>query len=176
MTVTEDVAGFAGFPVLPLGDAPPPFETEAEYVCLTCGTAIEYSGRGRKPKYCDQHKRRASTAGNRSASGTSNNEKLAAMAVDVLCQGNAAVTVGLMFMRLNRTASAVAERDDPFRVQAYEALKLDPALCKLILKGGASSGKVALVVAYAMMAASVAPVLIEEMKERRAEKEETEDE
>lgn len=155
-------------PITPVTDDVPPFENEPEFACVTCGKAIEYSGRGRKPKYCDEHKRSSGTGTRSAASGS--NDKLAAMAVDVLCQGNAAATVGLMFARLNGTASAVAEREEPFRAQAYEALKLDPALCKSILKGGANSGKMALIIAYAMLGASVAPVFIAEMKEKRAEK------
>lgn len=157
-----------GVPVVPLAeDAPPLFDNEPEFTCQMCGIALEYGGRGRKPKYCDAHRRRSASTGTRSATAGSN-DKLAAMAVDVLCQGNAAITVGLMLVRLNQTASELATRDDAFRAQAYEALKLDPALCKVILKGGASSGKVALMIAYAMMLASVAPTFISEMKERRA--------
>jgi hypothetical protein len=29
----------------------------AELTCVTCGTALTYSGRGAKPKYCDQHRK-----------------------------------------------------------------------------------------------------------------------
>jgi hypothetical protein len=32
-------------------------------VCVTCGTGIEYGGRGPKPKYCAKHKRNKSTPG-----------------------------------------------------------------------------------------------------------------
>lgn len=154
--------------VSPVLDEPPNFESEPDFVCEKCGKPLIYSGRGRKPKFCDEHKRSNGNGTRNVSSG--NNEKLAAMAVDVLCQGNAALTVGLMFVRLNETASAIAAREDAFRAQAYEALKLDPALCKMILKGGASSGKVALIVAYAMMGASVAPVFMTEMKEKRADR------
>lgn len=41
--------------------------TESELVCVTCGTPLEYSGRGAKPKYCDKHKRSRAGTSNRSA-------------------------------------------------------------------------------------------------------------
>lgn len=154
--------------VSPLADTPPPFEGEAEFSCVTCGVALEYGGRGRKPKYCDAHKKRSVT-GTRTTS-TAGNEKLAAMAVEVLCQGNAVIAFGLGMGSLFDTASALSDREDAFRTQAYEALKLDPALCKTILKGGASSGRVALILAYVMLGISVAPVAMKELKEKRTDK------
>lgn len=45
----------------------------AEYTCEICGTEIFYSGRGRKPKRCDEHKRgkaaATATGSSRRASG-----------------------------------------------------------------------------------------------------------
>lgn len=33
------------------------FLDEAPYRCETCGTALHYGGRGRKPRFCDEHKK-----------------------------------------------------------------------------------------------------------------------
>lgn len=39
--------------------------------CLTCGRTLHYGGRGRKPKYCDDHKPRSSkSTGTRRVGGT----------------------------------------------------------------------------------------------------------
>lgn len=157
------------YPVTSPADESPMISGEPEFVCLTCGTALEYGGRGRKPKYCDEHKRQRSSS-TRNTIPSGNNDKLASMAVDVLCQANALMGMGLMLGKMNKTASALADRDDAFRIQAYEALKTDPALCKMILKSGATSGKVALVISYLLLILSVAPVAVDEFKERRDEK------
>jgi hypothetical protein len=75
-----------------------------------------------------------------------------------------------MMIGYHATAGAIAERETLFREQAYNALLTDPALCRTILKGGTTSGKVALVIAYTMFIGGVAPYTISEYKERKAEK------
>ena len=51
-----------GAPVFEFVDSVPdagnPVET-GDLTCATCGTGLSWSGRGRKPKYCDEHKRRS---------------------------------------------------------------------------------------------------------------------
>ncbi len=37
-------------------------QTRYEYACETCGIEVFYSGRGRKPKFCADHKKTASTS------------------------------------------------------------------------------------------------------------------
>lgn len=150
-------------PLMP--DETPDVNGVPEYSCEVCGTELHYSGRGRKPKRCDAHKRNTTA---RSAGSSSSNEKLAAAALDILVQANNLCGMGLMLMQMPKTASAIAMREDPFRVQALEALKADPALCRMILKAGATSGKAMLFMAYGMLAISIAPVALEEIKERRA--------
>lgn len=152
----------------PLIDEPPLLDGEPEFSCEGCGTALEYAGRGRKPKWCANCK--SSSPRKLRSVPTGSNDKLAGMATDLLCQANNMAGVGFMLFQLNGTAMALAAREDAFRIQAYEALKTDPALCKMILKGGSTSGKIMLVVAYAMLAVSIAPVAIEEIKEKRAAK------
>lgn len=34
----------------------------SEFTCKTCGTPLYYSGRGRKPQYCEEHKKSRSTS------------------------------------------------------------------------------------------------------------------
>lgn len=150
-TIADEVPDLSGIP---------------EFSCETCGKELTYSGRGRKPKFCDDHKRSSSSS--KSSGSSSNNEKLAAAALDVLVQGN---NVGVMILSLAQmygTASAVSQREEAFRATALEALKADPGMARSILKAGATSGKAMLMMAYGMLAVSVAPVAIQEFKEKRA--------
>lgn len=45
-------------------------QDEAPYRCEVCGTSLTYGGRGRKPRFCDEHKRNGKPAGTRSSSGS----------------------------------------------------------------------------------------------------------
>jgi hypothetical protein len=161
-----------GLPPLTPDDAPD-ISGVPEFSCETCGKELHYGGRGRKPKFCDEHKRNSST---RSSGSTTSNEKIASAALDILVQANNLCGMGLMLMQMPQTASAIAMREDAFRVQALEALKADPALCRMILKAGATSGKAMLFMAYGMLAISIAPVALEEIKAKKAAKAEQDEE
>src|SRR3954470_23234006 len=146
-----------------------PDTTGAEYPCEVCGKeAGPYKGRGRKPKRCADHKRNAS--GTPKTKGT--NATLAGQAADALCQVNGLATVGLMVAGFHATAGAIAERESVFREQAYSALLTDPNLCRVILRAGTTSGKLSLLIAYAMLGIGVGPTAIIEFKDKRGEKEE----
>ena len=62
------------------------------------------------------------------------------------------------------TTQAIARANDAFEPMAYEALLLDPALCRMILRGGSNSGKFALAIAYAMMISAVAPMAVSDLR------------
>jgi len=112
----------------------------------------------------------------RGASGPrGGNEVLARQAASLLAQANGLITTGLFLTGFPRTASAIAERNEPFEAQVTAALIADPALCRTILRAGGTSAKLSLLVAYGMLAGSVAPVALEEyrdMRSRRADEEE----
>lgn len=93
------------------------------------------------------------------------NEQLAKQAASLLAQTNGLITTGLFLVGFQRTASAIAERNEPFEAQVAAALVTDPALCRTILKAGGTSAKLSLLIAYAMLAGSVAPVAISEYRE-----------
>ena len=139
-----------------------------EYPCEVCGReAGPYGGRGRKPKYCDLHKKGARKTG---TAPKNNNAVLAKQATDALVQMNGLFGTGIYVLGFPETSSAIAERSDAFEEQAYNALLTDPALCRMILRGGTTSGKLALLIAYSMLAGGVAPTAITEYRDRRAEK------
>lgn len=166
------VPPLSGLP--PLQDETPEISGVPEFSCEVCGVELTYGGRGRKPKFCDEHKRTNTTR--RSSTSGMGNEKLAAAALDVLVQGNNILAMCAMLAQLYGTASAISEREDAFRVQALEALKMDPGLCRTILKAGATGGKAALAVAYGMMLLSIAPVTIGELKAKKEAREAAEQE
>jgi hypothetical protein len=147
-----------------------PLVEDVEYPCEVCGReAGPYSGHGRKPKKCSIHKR--SSAGTRSSAGRkTTNDALAAQASAVLEQLNGVLAIGAMALGFNMTASAIAGNNEAFRENAFEALKTDPDLCKLICKGGVKSGKVALGIAYASFGTQVVPVAMGEFRMKREER------
>src|SRR4051812_735497 len=93
--------------------------------CDVCGVPLTYSGRGRKPKKCELHKKSGGT-GKRVATG---NDKLAAQATEVLVQINTiAGTFALYVGKMPATAGAIDTAEDAFREQVYSALLADPDL------------------------------------------------
>jgi hypothetical protein len=146
-----------------------PAPSHYEYECQVCGTELFYSGKGRKPKFCEEHKKSAP----RQVRG-SGNASLARQAAASLSQLNA--MCGLMLfvpeipkvgknpLYLPQTGSAWANADEGFTEAAYNALLTDPKLCRMILKGGAAGGKLALLMAYGMLAAAITPVAMKELK------------
>lgn len=158
----------------PIPDAPPISDiapsTSHDLHCKTCGVPLEYSGRGRKPMYCPQHRKASGGSGSATARTTKKNAELAAAATESLVQVNSLVGMGLMLAQMPATASAIAAREEAFRVQAYAALQTDPALCQQILRAGQASARMTLIIAYASMAGAVAPYAAMEIKAKRAAK------
>jgi hypothetical protein len=158
-------------------DAIPPLDS-VEYPCEVCGQeAGPYGGRGRKPKRCSQHKRnaRSTQPGTGTPKVRGANASLAAQATEALVQIDGLLGGGLFVLGYRGTASVLAGTQETFREQAYAALLTDPELCRMILKGGTASGKVALVIAYVMKLSVVVPTLMMEHRSiqqtRRAERE-----
>lgn len=136
-----------------------------QYACEVCGTELTYGGRGRKPRFCTEHKKGAKTTPERHVG----NSKLAAQAADVLAQYNDFAVMGLFFVA-PKTASELAGRNDTFRDSAARALASDPALCKSILSAGKHSAKLSLALAYGSLVGGVLPIAVAELREMRAER------
>jgi hypothetical protein len=145
-----------------------PVGEDFEYACEVCGTELFYGGRGRKPKYCDEHKGGKRKDGTVGATRKGGNDRAARQAADALMQINSLLGMAMLtpWVNLPMTASALAVANEPFGDQAFEALKTDPALCRMILRAGTTSGKAALVIAYGMLAFAISPVAAMEVKTR----------
>jgi hypothetical protein len=142
-----------------------PETTGVEYPCEVCGReAGPYGGRGRKPKFCDEHKK--STSKTRAASAPKNNA-LAAQAADALVQINGLVAFAATVMQYEYTGNTLRDAQDEFRTRAHAALVTDPALCRAILRGGPMSARAALILSYGMLATVVAPVAVQEFRDKR---------
>lgn len=152
---------------VPTDEAP---ETTHELSCEVCGRELVYSGRGRKPKYCDEHKKSSSGSGT-SRKSLGGNERLAAQATEALISIHDLGRLGLRFAGLPETADTILRAEDEFRERAYSALITDPGLCRIILRGGVNSGRVALIIAYGMLASAVVPVAVLEIKIRKEQRE-----
>lgn len=97
-------------------------------------------------------------------------ETKARQAASVLARGNWLLGIGLNALGMGMTADALDDANKNFEEMAFEALLTDPALCSKILNVGATGGKTALIMAYGMLGASVAPTAYTEMKTKRQER------
>lgn len=143
-----------------------PATSDVEFPCRVCNKeAGPYSGRGRKPTLCPEHKAAKGTP--RQSRVTGAPASLAAQAAGVLEQLNGIIAVGCMAFGMNETAHAIASGNEQFKEQAYAALVTDQELCKLILKGGVKSAKISLGLAYASFAMGVGPVAVNELRAKK---------
>lgn len=92
------------------------------------------------------------------------NQNLAGQATDVLLRLNSFAAFGARIFEYDLTAEALDNAKDPFREAVYDALLIDPELARWIMRGGTDSGKIALLVAYLMLAGAVIPVATLERK------------
>jgi hypothetical protein len=89
-------------------------------------------------------------------------------------QLNGFVALGLAVMQLHLTAGKFREEvtKETFEDTIYNALILDPELCEYICRGGVKSGKVALIIGYGMVLATVFPTAVLELREKAEDRKE----
>jgi hypothetical protein len=195
MDASEDpVSVEPAFTIVGPADTTPPLNTQPDrcplgahhakdVTCTSCGESFPWGvkndgtarvkpGRKTDEVYLpgDQApKPRAPARGGRGVSARSqaSAEDLAERAADVLMQYQNWVRVGIKFLDLTLTIEAMDEARDELRQRTMEALVLDPELSRLILRGGAKSGKSALALAFLSYVGSVAPVAYVEIRLRR---------
>lgn len=149
----------------------PPITTETigdEYPdkCGECRKGVPYSGRGRRPKFCDEHKPNRSKSSPRATGKGA--EQTARAAAGMLSQLNGLIGMGLSMYGLTMTAEQINTANAQFEEAATQALVNDPKLAKKIIGLGATSGKATLAVAYGMLGASIAPVAVMELRHKKA--------
>lgn len=138
--------------------------------CEICGKALVYSGKGRHPKFCDEHKPNK-TKTVRSARRSSN-EAVAEQAAETLFATNAFVQFVALMAGYADTADAIDIANPVFKERALDALRSDPELAKSIARAGGPTARMALIMAYSMFAFSVIPVAYAEGKAKAQERKE----
>jgi hypothetical protein len=146
-----------------------PVTADVECPCTVCGRESgPYSGRGRKPVKCAEH--RATRSPSNGVRVTGNASNLAAQAAKTLVQLNHAIALGAAALSMFATSKTIFSYQETFEQQAYTALLTDPEFCKQLLRAGSKSSKASLFLCYAGMGVAVAPIAVAEIKEKRAAK------
>lgn len=146
--------------------------------CVTCWemgieNPLDYAGRGRRPKYCDEHRKSTATR-----SGGSSRAPRTSRDVDVACTTMAALYDGIAKgLLLVSPSAAVAWNDqiDGLNARNRTIFATNPSLAKRIAstaaKGGTASFVLSHVVAVAPVVVAVRADLSARAAARRAESE-----
>jgi hypothetical protein len=126
-----------------------------------------YGGRGRKPRFCSEHKPTRGTASVGRRAGA--NAVQAQAALDALVNMHTMGAMGLAVVGMSNTANAVFGTEEGFRAQMLPQLQANPKRCAQILRAGAGASEAGFFAAYAMFAAAVIPVAKQELDVKRSE-------
>lgn len=142
----------------------PPNATDAplsdDLTCEVCGAPLVYSGRGRKPKFCDIH-RKSATSSPRPTSRRNNHDVDAAMAA--LSGGHTVVQFALSLASLE--AGHVFEMSRSGLDERNRAiLESDPALAKRIASMASKGGAGALVVSHLIAVGPAAAIAYRQIR------------
>lgn len=153
-----------------------PQTSEIEYPCnfrlpngSDCGKESgPYGGRGRKPVKCLDHRgAKGISTGTRTSRVTGSNAVLAAQATEALCSIDGMLMLGASIMQFTDTAATIAQADEVFRLRVEAALINSPDTSRKILRYGSKAGDSALLIAILLHVATIAPVFMREVKEKK---------
>lgn len=152
--------------------------SDVEYPCQQempgggiCGKESgPYSGRGRKPKKCPDHKKSIPTPRGSAPKITGTNAVLAAQATEALCSIDGMLQLGAAVMGFTETSAVIAEADEVFRIRVNAALLNNPNSARKILSWGGKAGDAGLFIAIGLHIATIAPVFAHEAKQKKAER------
>jgi len=150
----------------PVTDAP----ASSDRACEVCGTALSYSGRGRPPTRCDDHKKSSSNGASspRANSGRKSTRDVEA-AMAALDAAHTSLSFGLMLMS---PSAAVAWEESRTNLNARNQMILesDPALAKRIASMAAKGGGTALILNHLIAIVPVLGIVRGDMRERASVK------
>jgi hypothetical protein len=153
----DNTVSFTVADIPPSANEPP---ISGDLVCEVCGTPLLYSGRGRKPKFCDAH-RKTTSATPRSTSRRNNHDVDAAMAA--LSGGHTVVQFALSLASLE--AGHVFEMSRSGLDERNRAiLESDPALAKRIASMASKGGAGALVVSHLIAVGPAAAIAYRQIR------------
>lgn len=129
-----------------------------EFACEVCGKELFYSGRGRHPKRCDEHKTRS---GSSSATNISTRKSSAkgdvAQALSAMDMMYDLLGMGLLIVQAYEAAELFKASRPQLKEKNEAYLTNDPALAKSLAKLGKTGGRYAFATAQV---ATVGPVVI----------------
>jgi len=132
---------------------------ESPFRCEVCGTALVYSGKGRHPKFCEEHRKGSS---NTSSKGTAGIERIRTGMTDMYAAMAVGAT-GLGAMMQNETGNAlmldgqVLGANAPRLGDAWADLaKNDPKVRKALERMLTGSGWGKVILAHAIVAVGIA--------------------
>ena len=128
----------------------------SDLTCEVCGAAIQWSGRGRKPKYCDEHKTSRSTSSSSSRSAGTVPAKELEQACQNLMDTYESLLMPLMIFSpdAGNTWAAQIEKLDR---QNHKFLANNRDLVKRINSAGSKAGTYGFVISHL---AAVTPVML----------------
>jgi hypothetical protein len=138
-----------------------------EYACEVCGVELFYSGRGRKPRFCEEHKKKGSTS-TRKKVGVKN-EQLAAQATELIVGITDVMQVGCILISYIETATTISDAQPRLREQVYAALLSNPARAQSIINLLGKSADAGLIVALGSFALTCGAAGFNEFRNNRDE-------
>jgi hypothetical protein len=125
-------------------------DDDSPFRCEVCGTALEYSGRGRHPKFCDEHRKNKTSAGS-SGSGSATGFKGKAQLEVALADLYRSVAFGVgIFDQFD--AMTIAGSADSLAHSWIVLAETDPKVRKFLQKITTGTGWGAVILAHMMIA------------------------
>lgn len=122
--------------------------TEHEYSCIECGVEIFYAGRGRKPRFCDNHKKSANPTSPTKTSGNKTN-----LIVANIEQFYIGIGVGLTFVNATANDGMVITQSANTLAESWRGLlDTNPKVRKYWERTLSAGGMGTVVLAHAMIA------------------------
>lgn len=134
-----------------------------DLTCQICDAPLFYGGKGRKPKFCDEHKQSRSTGAARKTSSGSTVD--AAMASLAFCED--LLSIPLLMLSPNAAKEWVTGLP-ALRAKNRAILSGNPALCKSIAKTSSKVSPYMLLGSYGYALSPVVKVVAQDVRARRA--------
>lgn len=146
----------------------PSTDPDSGLTCQQCGKDIShmYSGRGRKPKYCEEHKKgNASRVGSSAGTATRGDVQ---QAVNSLEQGYQLIQMGLMMFGAHGAATTLRESIPDLSQKNAQYLAADKDLVRSINKVGKAGGRAGFFINQGLVLAPVVILAAQELGEKWA--------
>ena len=128
-----------------------------------------FRSKGRKPRFCDDHKKNAPKGGSKARGAT---PQLAAQATDLIINITDILQVTAFASGYEDTADAIEDKQPVLRERVYAALLTNPARCRSIIKILGGTTDLSLAIALGTFVANIATTAFNEYKDKKHYQEE----